>query len=62
MIFQIPYITSKAVVVVHSDNDSIKSFADLKGKKSSQSLTSNFAQLAKSSGPRWWPLRASTSP
>ncbi len=36
--------------MVHSDNHSIKSFADLKGKKSSQSLTSNFAQLAKSSG------------
>lgn len=48
--FSDPYITSKAVVVVHSDNDSIKSFADLKGKKSSQSLTSNFAQLAKASG------------
>ena len=48
--FSDPYITSKAVIVVHSDNQSIKSFADLKGKKSSQSLTSNFAQLAKSSG------------
>ncbi|MGL6591750.1 amino acid ABC transporter substrate-binding protein [Aeromonas hydrophila] len=48
--FSDPYITSKAVIVVHSDNHSIKSFADLKGKKSSQSLTSNFAQLAKSSG------------
>ncbi|MGY4109216.1 amino acid ABC transporter substrate-binding protein [Aeromonas encheleia] len=48
--FSDPYITSKAVVVVHSDNSSINSFADLKGKKSSQSLTSNFAQLAKASG------------
>ncbi|KTA81873.1 amino acid ABC transporter substrate-binding protein [Aeromonas salmonicida] len=48
--FSDPYITSKAVIVVHSDNHSIKSFADLKGKKSSQSLTSNFAQLAKKSG------------
>lgn len=48
--FSDPYITSKAVIVVHSDNHSINSFADLKGKKSSQSLTSNFAQLAKSSG------------
>lgn len=48
--FSDPYITSKAVVVVHSDNSSINSFADLKGKKSSQSLTSNFAQLAKTSG------------
>lgn len=48
--FSDPYIISKAVVVVHSDNSSINSFADLKGKKSSQSLTSNFAQLAKTSG------------
>ena len=48
--FSDPYITSKAVIVVHSDNHSINSFADLKSKKSSQSLTSNFAQLAKSSG------------
>ena len=48
--FSDPYITSKAVIVVHSDNHSINSFADLKGKKSSQSLTSNFAQLAKKSG------------
>ena len=48
--FSDPYITSKAVVVVHSDNSSINSFADLRGKKSSQSLTSNFAQLAKASG------------
>ena len=49
MTFQTP-TSLKAVIVVHSDNHSIKSFADLKGKKSSQSLTSNFAQLAKSSG------------
>lgn len=48
--FSDPYIASKAVVLVHSDNDDIKSFADLKGKRSSQSLTSNFAQLAKASG------------
>ncbi|MBV7413525.1 MULTISPECIES: amino acid ABC transporter substrate-binding protein [unclassified Aeromonas] len=48
--FSDPYIISKAVVVVHSDNSSINSFADLRGKKSSQSLTSNFAQLAKASG------------
>ena len=30
--FSDPYITSKAVIVVHSDNQSIKSFADLKGR------------------------------
>ena len=59
--FSDPYITSKAVIVVHSDNQSIKSFADLKGKKSSQSLTSNFAQLAKSSGAEVGPPRDSTS-
>ena len=52
----------KAVIVVHSDNHSIKSFADLKGKKSSQSLTSNFAQLAKSSGAEVVATEDSTSP
>jgi cystine transport system substrate-binding protein len=44
--FSDPYIASKAVLIVKSDNDQIKTFADLKGKKSAQSLTSNFAKLA----------------
>ncbi|GAA0473268.1 MULTISPECIES: amino acid ABC transporter substrate-binding protein [Tatumella] len=48
--FSQPYIASKAVVVVKNDNDSIHDFSDLKGKKSAQSLTSNYAQIARNYG------------
>lgn len=48
--FSAPYIVSKAVLIVQNDNTDIKSFEDLKGKKSGQSLTSNFGELAKSYG------------
>lgn len=48
--FSEPYIASKAVLIVKKDDDSIKSFADLKGKKAAQSLTSNFGKLAQSNG------------
>ncbi len=48
--FSAPYIVSKAVVVVKNDNTTIHSFADLKGKNSAQSLTSNYAQIARSYG------------
>ncbi|MGL4751297.1 MAG: amino acid ABC transporter substrate-binding protein [Aeromonadaceae bacterium] len=48
--FSAPYIVSKAVVLVRNDDDSIKGFADLKGKKAAQSLTSNFGKLAASNG------------
>jgi len=48
--FSEPYIASRAALIVRGDNDTIKSFADLKGKKSAQSLTSNFGKLAEASG------------
>ena len=48
--FSEPYIASKAVLIVRSDDDSIKGFSDLQGKKSAQSLTSNFGKLAIASG------------
>ena len=48
--FSEPYIASKAVLIVRDGDDSIKSFADLKGKKSAQSLTSNFGKLATEAG------------
>lgn len=48
--FSDPYIASKAVLIVRGDNQDIKGFADLKGKKSAQSLTSNFGKLAERSG------------
>lgn len=48
--FSEPYIASKAALIVKADNEDIKSFDDLKGKKSAQSLTSNFGKLAEASG------------
>ncbi|OOS02707.1 amino acid ABC transporter substrate-binding protein [[Haemophilus] felis] len=40
------YNYSNAVVVTQLDNHSVKSFEDLKGKKSGQSLTSSFTKIA----------------
>jgi L-cystine transport system substrate-binding protein len=48
--FSDPYIVSKPVLIVNKDNTTIKSFDDLKGKKSAQSLTSNLTDIAKSKG------------
>jgi len=48
--FSTPYIASKAALIVRSDNNVIKSFADLKGKKSANTLTSNFGKLAQANG------------
>ncbi|MCZ8538221.1 amino acid ABC transporter substrate-binding protein [Paenisporosarcina quisquiliarum] len=48
--FSEPYISSTAVLVTHADNKEVKSFEDLKGLKSGQSLTSNYAEIAKSYG------------
>lgn len=48
--FSSPYITSKAVLITHKDNKDIKDFEDIKGKKSAQSLTSNYGDMAKSLG------------
>ncbi|MEI2399823.1 amino acid ABC transporter substrate-binding protein [Paenibacillus phytohabitans] len=48
--FSDPYIVSKAVLIVSEDNENIKSFADLKGKKAGQSLTSNLGQIATDNG------------
>jgi L-cystine transport system substrate-binding protein len=48
--FSAPYIVSKAVLIVNQNNNDIKKFADLKGKKAGQSLTSNLANLARENG------------
>ncbi|MFS0861182.1 amino acid ABC transporter substrate-binding protein [Fredinandcohnia sp. 179-A 10B2 NHS] len=48
--FSEPYTYSSAVIVVPTDNDVIKSFEDLKGKKSAQSLTSNYGAIAEENG------------
>lgn len=48
--FSIPYTYTSAVVVVPKGNNDITSFADLNGKKSAQSLTSNYGKLAEDNG------------
>ena len=48
--FSDPYIASKAVLIVKADNEDIKSFEDLSGKRAAQSLSSNFGKLAEASG------------
>ncbi|UIK89166.1 amino acid ABC transporter substrate-binding protein [Arthrobacter polaris] len=46
----IPYTVSQGVIVTKDSNTDIKSFADLKGKTTAQSLTSNWYTLATDSG------------
>jgi L-cystine transport system substrate-binding protein len=48
--FSTPYIKSAAVVVVAEDNNDVKSFEDLKGLNSAQSLTSNYRDIAEKNG------------
>lgn len=48
--FSEPYISSSAVLVTQADNNDVKSFKDIKGLKSAQSLTSNYGEMAKSYG------------
>lgn len=48
--FSKPYTVSTGVIVTEAGNSDISSFADLKGKTTAQSLTSNWYQLAKDSG------------
>ncbi|AOM41482.1 amino acid ABC transporter substrate-binding protein [Xenorhabdus hominickii] len=48
--FSIPYTTSQVVLITRNNNSDIKAFADIKEKRSAQSLTSNYGQLATSYG------------
>ncbi|WP_054940319.1 amino acid ABC transporter substrate-binding protein [Paenibacillus ihuae] len=48
--FSDPYVVSKAVLIVGQNNDDIKKFSDLKGKKAGQSLTSNLSDIARENG------------
>ncbi|NYE96369.1 cystine transport system substrate-binding protein [Psychromicrobium silvestre] len=48
--FSTPYTVSAGVIVTKDSNTSIKSFDDLKGKTTAQSLTSNWYKLAQQSG------------
>lgn len=38
--YSVPYMTSYSAIIVHEDDDDIKSFADLKGKRSTHSVNS----------------------
>jgi cystine transport system substrate-binding protein len=55
--FSDPYISSQAVLIVRTDNTSIKSFNDLKGKRSANTLTSNFGKLAQKYGAEVVPVQ-----
>lgn len=48
--FSAPYIISQAVLIVHEENQDVKAFADIQGKKAGQSLTSNMTELAEEYG------------
>lgn len=54
--FSDPYIVSKAVLVVQEGNNDIKTFEDLKGKKSAQSLSSNYLKKAEEFGATVTPI------
>ncbi|MFY9679194.1 amino acid ABC transporter substrate-binding protein [Glutamicibacter protophormiae] len=49
-LFSEPYTVSTGVIVTKSDNTDITSFESLKGKKTAQSLTSNYYESAKAAG------------
>lgn len=48
--YSVPYTVVYGAIIVYKDNNDIKSFEDLKGKKNADSATSNWAQVAKKYG------------
>ncbi|KQL21135.1 transporter substrate-binding domain-containing protein [Cytobacillus solani] len=48
--FSDPYITSAGVLIKHVDNEAVTSFENIEGLKAAQSMTSNYADIAKSHG------------
>src|SRR5215218_5911461 len=50
--FSAPYTVSTGVVVTRADDTSVRSIADVRGKTSAQSVTSNFAATAKKAGAK----------
>ncbi|WP_445258806.1 ABC transporter substrate-binding protein/permease [Nocardioides aurantiacus] len=50
--FSQPYTYSRGVIVTAADDDSITTLADLKGKTTAQSETSNWSQVAKDAGAK----------
>lgn len=45
-----PYSIAEGVIVTRADDDSVRSLADLKGKRAAQSPTSNWATVARDAG------------
>jgi L-cystine transport system substrate-binding protein len=50
--FSDPYITSAAVLVIRKDNNKVKTFEDIKGLNAAQSMTSNYADIARKYGAK----------
>lgn len=48
--FSKPYSVSHAVLVTNKSNSTVKDFKDIKGLKAGQSMTSNYADLARANG------------
>jgi cystine transport system substrate-binding protein len=55
--FSKPYISSEAVLIVRDDNDTIHGFKDIRGKRSANTLTSNFGKLAQQYGAEVVPVQ-----
>ncbi|CAM5787466.1 amino acid ABC transporter substrate-binding protein [Castellaniella caeni] len=55
--FSKPYISSEAALIVRDNNTDIHSFADLKGKRSANTITSNFGKLAQQHGAEVVPVQ-----
>jgi cystine transport system substrate-binding protein len=49
-LFSAPYTVSTGVVITRADDNSVTSLADVKGKRSAQSTTSSFAEVATEAG------------
>lgn len=59
-LFSAPYTVSSGVVVTRADDDSVHSLADVKGKRSAQSTTSSFAEVATQAGAQVEPVEGFT--
>ena len=58
--FSTPYTVSTGVVVTRADDSSVTALADVKGKTSAQSITSNFAETAEAAGAELEPVEGFT--
>jgi cystine transport system substrate-binding protein len=59
-LFSTPYTVSYGVILTRADDDSVHSLADVKGKRSAQSTTSSFAEVARQAGAQVEPVEGFT--